>query len=80
MQRPAAHAMFIGNRVLTAQEGERSGLVDVVGDDFEDRIASLETADPRAVRLVKELAGRAEGMSRSQLLLLARRLGHIYFG
>ena len=80
MARPAAQAIFIGNRILSAEEAERSGVADFVGEDFEPRIAELEAADPRAVRLIKELNARAGSLSRSQLLLLAQRLGHLYFG
>lgn len=80
LQRPAAQAMFIGNRILGTSEAERSGLVDAVAEDFEDSLAALAKADPRAVRLVKELSAHAPSLSRSQLQLLAERLGHLYFG
>jgi len=80
LQRPAAQAMFIGNRVLSPAEAERSGLVDAVADEFSDRLLALAKADPRAVRLVKELTAHAASLTRPQLQLLAKRLGHLYFG
>jgi enoyl-CoA hydratase len=80
LQRPAAQAMFIGNRVLSPAEAERSGLVDAVADEFSDRLSALAKADPRAVRLVKELTAHAASLTRPQLQLLAKRLGHLYFG
>ena len=80
LQRPAAQAMFVGNRILGTAEAERSGLVDAVAEDFDDALAALAKADPRAVRLVKELSAHAPSLSRSQLQLLAERLGHLYFG
>ena len=80
LQRPAAQAMFVGNRILGSAEAERSGLVDPVAEDFDDSLAALAKADPRAVRLVKELSAHAASLSRSQLQLLAERLGHLYFG
>lgn len=79
LQRPAAQAMFVGNRILGTAEAERSGLVDAVADDFSDSLAALAKADPRAVRLVKELTAHAPSLSRSQLQLLAERLGRLYF-
>lgn len=79
LQRPAAQALFVGNRILEAADAERCGLVDAVAEDLQDHIAELAAADPRAVRLVKELSAHAGSLSRSQLLLLARRLGHLYF-
>ncbi len=79
LQRPAAQAMFIGNRILGTSEAERSGLVDAVAEDFEDSLAALAKAEPRAVRLVKELSAHAPSLSRSQLQLLAERLGRLYF-
>ena len=80
LQRPAAQAMFIGNRILSTAEAERAGLVDAVADDFSDRLSVLARADPRAVRLVKELNAHAASLTRTQLQLLAKRLGHLYFG
>lgn len=79
LQRPSAQAMFIGNRTFTAEEAARHGLVDAVGDDFTDRLAALAKADPRAVRLVKELSAHASSLTQSQLQLLAERLGRLYF-
>ena len=80
LQRPAAQALFIGNRILGAAEAERAGLVDAVADEFSERLSALGKADPRAVRLVKELSAHAASLTRTQLQLLAKRLGHLYFG
>lgn len=77
---PAAHALFISNRPLGAGEAREHGLVEEVSDDPEPLLVRLEQADRRAVRLVKELTNQAPRLSRPQLLLLARRLGHLYFG
>jgi enoyl-CoA hydratase len=79
LQRPAAQAMFIGNRTFTAEEAKGHGLVDAIGDDLTERLATLAKADPRAVRLVKELSAHSPSLSRSQLQLLAERLGRLYF-
>jgi enoyl-CoA hydratase len=80
LSRPAANTLFLGNEVLKAEGALAAGLIDRVGDDFEDELKRLETADPAAVRFVKELTIHADRLSRSQLLLLARRLGNLYFG
>jgi enoyl-CoA hydratase len=79
LQRPAAQAMFIGNRTFTAEEARSHGLVDAVADDFTERLAALAKADPRAVRFVKELSAHASSLTQSQLQLLAERLGRLYF-
>ncbi|HEU4521736.1 MAG TPA: enoyl-CoA hydratase/isomerase family protein [Thermoanaerobaculia bacterium] len=80
LQRPAANALFIANRVFSAEEAERIGIVSAVTTDFEEAISRLGGADPRAVRLTKELAAHAPRLTRSQLQLLAERLGNLYFG
>jgi enoyl-CoA hydratase len=77
LNRPAANALFISNRVMSAAE---CGLVDEVTEHPEEILRRLEEADPRAVRLVKELTSHAPALTPSQLRLLARRLGHLYFG
>lgn len=80
LQRPAAHLLFVENRVLTAEEAARHGLVNGVTGDFETAIDGLGAPDPRVVRLTKELSARAPRLTRAQLELLARRLGNLYFG
>jgi enoyl-CoA hydratase len=70
--RPAANALFLGNDVLTADDALRIGLIDSIGERPLD-------VDPMQVRLVKELTMHSAALSRSQLLLLAERLGHLYF-
>jgi len=78
--RPAANALMIANRTLTAGEAREFGFVDRVADDHEDDLRRLESLDPATTRYVKELTLHAETLTRSQLLLLATRLGNLYFG
>jgi enoyl-CoA hydratase len=77
--RPAANALMIGNRTLSADEARDLGFVDRVADDHEDELARLESLDPATTRYVKELTRHADKLTRSQLLLLATRLGNLYF-
>lgn len=77
--RPAANALMIGNRTLSAEEARDLGFVDRVADDHEDELARLESLDPATTRYVKELTLHAGKLTRSQLLLLATRLGNLYF-
>jgi enoyl-CoA hydratase/carnithine racemase len=77
--RPAANALMIGNRTLSADEARDLGFVDRVADDHEDDLARLESLDPATTRYVKELTRHADKLTRSQLLLLATRLGNLYF-
>ena len=78
--RPAANALMIANRMLTAGEAQDLGFVDRVAGDHEDELRRLESLDPATTRYVKELTLHAETLTRSQLLLLATRLGNLYFG
>jgi enoyl-CoA hydratase/carnithine racemase len=77
--RPAANALLLANRTMTAEEALGIGLVDRVADDHEGELQRLETLDPATTRFVKELTVHAGSLSRSQLLLLADRLGQLYF-
>jgi enoyl-CoA hydratase len=74
----AAHTLFIENRVLDARAAEQIGLARVVSN-AEEEIARLGNADPRAVRLVKELAAHAAALTPAQLQLLESKLGTLYF-
>ncbi len=77
--RPAANALMIGNRTLTAEEACDLGFVDRVAEDHEEELRRLESLDPATTRYVKELTLHAGKLTRSQLLLLATRLGNLYF-
>ena len=80
LERPSARRLFLNNEVLPAQEALDLGLVDRVGDSFDDELARLATLDPMTTRFVKELAQISDGLSREQTQLLAERLGNLYFG
>ncbi len=54
------------------------GLVDRVGESFDDEVRRLETLDPSTTRLLKELSRHADALSQSELMLLAERLGALY--
>lgn len=77
--RSAASALMIGNRALAADEALKIGLVDHVSEDHAAELKRLEDADPSTVQFVKELSRVSDRLNRSQLLLMARRLGQIYF-
>jgi enoyl-CoA hydratase/carnithine racemase len=77
--RPAANALMIGNRTLSAEEARDLGFVDRVAEDHEEELRRLESLDPATTRYVKELTLHADKLTRSQLLLLATRLGNLYF-
>ena len=72
----AARRLFLSNEVLTAEEAQTIGLVDVVG--LPD-LASLQSLDAMTVRMLKELSRHAERLSRAEVMLLAERLGQIYW-
>ena len=78
--RPAANALMIANRTLTANEALALGFVDRVAEDHEEELQRLESLDPAKARYIKELTVHADKLTRSQLLLLAKRLGNLYFG
>lgn len=69
--RAAGNQLFLANRVLSADEALAFGLVDRVADSHDDELAQLESVD---AMMVKELMIHADGLSRSELLLLARRI------
>ena len=77
--RPAANALFLKNAVLTADEALNIGLVDAVANDHTESIERLKAVDPATARFVKELTIHSARLSRSELQLLAERLGHLYF-
>jgi enoyl-CoA hydratase/carnithine racemase len=74
----AAKQLFLANRVLTAEEALAFGLVDRVGDSFDDEIQRLASLDPGNTRFVKELSAHGERLTDSQRLLLADQLGRLY--
>lgn len=76
--RPAANALLLANRTLTAGEAQRIGLVDRVAGDHEDELQRLESLDPSTTQFLKTLTLHAPSLSRSQLLVLASRLGELY--
>lgn len=71
LTRRAANQLFLANRVLQAGEALELELVDRVAEWHEEELTRLEAMDPRAL---KELARHADGRSREELLLLARRV------
>ena len=79
MSRPAAHQLFIANRVLTTEEAAAAAIVDAVGEDHEATLQRLEALDPREVAMVKTLTRSAPALTRSQLRLLGERLAQLYF-
>src|SRR5437870_2971499 len=78
IDRAAARRLFLGNERLSAQEAMEVGLVDRVAESFDDELRRLETLDPTTTRLLKELSVHADALSRSELMLLAERLGALY--
>jgi enoyl-CoA hydratase len=76
---PAARGLFLGNPVLSAAEAEQVGLVDRVAEDFREELRHLQSLDPATTAFVKELTIHGERLSRSERLLVAERLRHIYF-
>ena len=71
----AARRLFLANEVLSADEAHAIGLVDAIGSPDAEALAAL---DPRAVRMIKELARHAERLSQREVMLLAEMLGQIY--
>ncbi|HXH40279.1 MAG TPA: enoyl-CoA hydratase/isomerase family protein [Thermoanaerobaculia bacterium] len=74
----AAKQLFLANRVLTAEDALSIGLVDCVGDSFDDELGRLTALDPRTTRFLKELTAHDDRLTASQRLLLAERLGRLY--
>ncbi|HEY0140150.1 MAG TPA: enoyl-CoA hydratase/isomerase family protein [Thermoanaerobaculia bacterium] len=77
LSRPAAHQLFLANRILPAEEAEAFGLVDGVAVDFGDELQRLSALDVTHVQLVKTLTRSAAVLSREDLHLLATRLGAV---
>jgi enoyl-CoA hydratase len=78
LSRPAANQLFLANRVLSADEAHRAGLVDRVADSHDEELARLASLDAATTRMVKELTIHGARLSRGELLLLASRLETIY--
>src|SRR5436309_1869604 len=78
MDRAAARRLFLGNERLSAHEAMEAGLVDRVGESFDEELRRLEALDPATTRLLKELSRHADALSQKQLTLLADRLGALY--
>jgi enoyl-CoA hydratase len=78
LDRAAARRLFLGNERLTAHEAMEAGLVDRVGESFDDEVRRLESLDPTTARVLKELSAHADALSQSQLMLLAERLRALY--
>lgn len=74
----AAKQLFLANRVFTAAEALEIGLIDRVGDSFDDQIQRLSGLDSRTTRFVKELSTHGERLTDAQRLLLADHLGRLY--
>lgn len=74
----AAKQLFLANRVLAAEEALEIGLIDRVGDRFDDELRRVSELDPHATRFLKELSAHGERLTDSQRLLLAERLGRVY--
>ena len=72
ISRKAANQLFLANRVLSAEEALSLDLVDRVADSHDDELARLEALD---AGMVKELTRHADRLSRTELILLATRLG-----
>ena len=66
----AARKMFLANEVLSAGEALEVGLIDGIG----------EAQVPAIPPFLKELVRHAPHLSQRDLVLLADRLGNIYFG
>jgi len=75
LSRPAAHQLFLANRVFSAEEAQSLGLIDGIGEPDLERLKAL---DPATTQMVKELTNRAPRLSARELLLIAERLGAIY--
>lgn len=75
----AARKLFLSNDTFDAASALSTGLVDAIVDDPRAHLARITALDDVTTRFVKELSGLSPRLSRSELLLLGRRLGHIYF-
>lgn len=61
LTRPAAHQLFLANRVFTAEEALAMGLVDGVGESHEEELTRLERADIAMVKMLTRNAGVRAG-------------------
>lgn len=75
-----ARQLFLANRVLSADEALRMNLVDRVAASHDEELVRLASVVPGRLQFLKDLALHGRGLSRSETLLVARRLGKIYFG
>jgi enoyl-CoA hydratase len=80
LARAAANQMFLANRIVGAEEALAIGLVSRAAASHDQVLARLAAIDPATARLVKEVSRLAPALSRSELLLMSERLGHVYFG
>jgi enoyl-CoA hydratase len=78
--RPAANQMFLANRILSSEEAVALGLVDTLAGSEENELSRLAVIDSATVAVVKQLVRLAPRIGRGDLLLMANRLGHVYFG
>ena len=75
----AARQLFLANRVFSAEEALAMGLVDRVSVAPPPTAALTAVGGGATLRFIKELTNHAARLSRSELLLVAHRLGGIYF-
>ncbi len=75
----AARRLFLSNEILDATAAEEIGLIDSVAETADQVINRFVRTDRATRRFVKELSHLSPRLSRDELLLFARRLGHIYF-
>ena len=78
IDRAAARRLFLGNERMTAAEALEAGLLDRVGESFDDELRRIESLDPATTRVLKELSKHADRLSQQQLMLLAERLRALY--
>lgn len=71
----AARRLFLGNGVLSASEALAAGLVDAIGEPDLARLASLDVA---TMRMLEELAPRAQRLGARELRVLAEALAQLY--
>src|SRR5436190_7184522 len=71
LSRPAAHQLFLANRVFSAEEVQSIGLIDGIESTADPNLDRLQSLDPATTRMVKELTNRAPRLSPRDLLLLA---------
>jgi len=79
---PSARALFLGNRILTAEEALEHDLVDVVADVNRggelDLALAISDRSPEEVRFVKELARIPHGLPGEQHASFAKALAVIH--